>query len=124
MPEARQVIPDARHEPTDIAPGFIWAAAALCLATLCGCALLIVWLYPLSNDRTPPMPLPLYPEPRLQPDPAADLENLRAREMQVLEGTGWVDETRGIAHVPIERAMRQVAREGIADWPVDAQVGR
>ena len=67
MPEAERLIPEARHEPSDIGPGFIWGAAALCLGTLLACALLVLWLYPTSwLDRRVQMPLPRYPEPRLQ----------------------------------------------------------
>ena len=83
MPEAERVIPDARHEPTDIGPGFIWGAAALCLGTLLACALLVLWLYPTSwLDRRLQMPLPRYPEPRLQADPQEDLQRFYAKEMQ------------------------------------------
>ena len=50
---------------------------------------------------------PAFGESRgLQPDPRQDLEQLHAKEMR---GTA--------AHVPIEQAMREVAREGVAGWP-------
>jgi hypothetical protein len=118
MLETERMIPDAEHEPTDIGAGFIWGAAALCLGGLVACALLVLWLYPQSRlDRTLQMPLPLYPEPRLQPDPPEDLQRLHAREMQMLNGTGWVDRGRAVVHVPITQAMREVAQEGIAGWP-------
>ena len=63
------------------------------------------------------MPLPLYPEPRLQPNPQQDMQSFYAHEMQILNGTGWVDKDRGVAHIPITQAMQEVAREGIAGWP-------
>ncbi|HEY3850999.1 MAG TPA: hypothetical protein VGL87_08525 [Steroidobacteraceae bacterium] len=118
MLETERAIPDAEHEPTDIGPGFIWGAVAVCLATLLACALLVFWLYPQSSlDLTLQMPLPLYPEPRLQPDPTEDLQRLEAREMQILNGRGRVDQERAAVHIPIAQAMREVAREGIAGWP-------
>jgi hypothetical protein len=118
MLETERAIPDAEHEPTDIGAGFIWGAVALCLATLLACALLVLWLYPESwLDRSLQMPLPLYPEPRLQPDPTEDLQRFHAREMQILNGSGWVDKERAVVHIPIMQAMREVAREGIAGWP-------
>jgi hypothetical protein len=118
MPDAERVIPDAQHEPTDIGPGFIWGAVALCLVTLLACGLLVFWLYPESRfDRTLQMPLPLYPEPRLQPNPQQDMQSFYGHEMQILNGTGWVDKDRGVAHIPITQAMHEVAREGIAGWP-------
>ena len=67
------------------------------------------------------MPLPLYPEPRLQPDPQADMQRLRSEEMQILNGTGWVDQDRGVVHIPITQAMQEVAREGIAGWPTNRE---
>jgi hypothetical protein len=45
------------------------------------------------------------------------LQRLRAREMQILNGSGWVDKERGVVHIPITQAMREVASEGIAGWP-------
>lgn len=118
MLESERTIPDAEHEPTDIGAGFIWGAVALCLGMLLVCALLVLWLYPQSRlDRTLELPLPLYPEPRLQPNPQADLQRFHAKEMQILNGIGWVDKERAVVHIPITQAMREVAREGIAGWP-------
>jgi hypothetical protein len=34
-----------------------------------------------------------------------------------LNSAGWVDKPHGIAHIPIEDAMREVAAQGIAGWP-------
>jgi hypothetical protein len=122
MLETERAIPDAQHEPTDIGAGFIWGAAAVCLGTLVACALLVIWLYPQTRfDRTLQMPLPLYPEPRLQSDPARDLQRLHAREMKILNGTGSVDKEPAAAHIPITQAMREVAQAGIAGWPVAAE---
>jgi hypothetical protein len=118
MLESERAIPDAQHEPTDIGAGFIWGVVALCLGMLLACALLVVWLYPQSGlDRTLQMPLPRYPAPSLQPDPKGDLQRFHAKEMHILEGTGWVDKEHAVVHIPITQAMREVAREGIAGWP-------
>lgn len=124
MLETEQAIPDAEHEPTDIGGGFIWGAVSLCLGTLLACALLVVWLYPQSRlDRTLQMPLPRYPAPRLQPDPKGDLQRFHAKEMDILDGTGWVDKEHAVVHIPITQAMREVAREGIAGWPAVPEHG-
>jgi hypothetical protein len=122
MPEAERIIPTAQHEPTDIRPTFIWGAVALCSGMLLGCALLVLWLYPTSRlDRTIRMPLPLYPEPRLQPDPEEDQQRFHSEEMHILNTAGWVDKDRGVVHIPIARAMQDVAREGVAGWPADRE---
>lgn len=118
MLETERAIPDAEHEPSDIGGGFIWGAVALCLAALLACALLVLWLYPESTlDRSLPLPLPLYPEPRLQADPPEDWQRSHAREMHILNGSGWVDKQRAVVHIPIAQAMHEVARDGIVGWP-------
>lgn len=123
MPEAERVIPDARHEPTDIGPGFIWGVVVVCLGTLLACALVVLWLYPNSRlDRTLALPLPLYPQPRLQPSPPEDMQKFYAQEMRILEGTGWVNKRAGVVHIPIAQAMHEIAQQGIAGWPAPTGV--
>jgi hypothetical protein len=118
MADVEKIIPNARHEHTDIAERFIWGAAALMFGLLVACALLARWLYPQSLSDTPlTLPLPVYPTPRLQSDPPADMRAFHALEMQQLDSTGWVDEAHGVVHIPIAVAMRIVGQEGIPGWP-------
>lgn len=69
----------------------------------------------LSRTSPPPDPLAasygrkLPPEPRLQTEPILDLEQLRAKEKKQLDSYGWVDQTNGVVHIPIERAMELIA---------------
>ncbi len=60
------------------------------------------------------------PVPRLQVDPAADLRRMRASEDESLESYGWIDKEKGIARIPIERAMELIAGRGL---PTGAQAG-
>ncbi len=67
-----------------------------------------------SADPAPPVLLEAReqeqpPEPRLQTQPEEDLRRLRRAEDAVLDGYAWVDETAGVARVPIERAMEMKA---------------
>jgi hypothetical protein len=118
MADTEKLIPNARHEHTDIGEGFVWVAAALMLALLVACALLARWLYPQSlSDATLTPPLPVYPAPRLQSDPPADMRAFHAQQLRQLDSTGWVDEAHGVVHIPIADAMRIVAHEGIPGWP-------
>ncbi|MCL6508251.1 MAG: hypothetical protein K6T59_14635, partial [Bryobacteraceae bacterium] len=55
----------------------------------------------------------LPPAPRLQVDPATDLENLRKAEAAVLNSYGWVDRKAGIVRIPIDRAMEVLAERGL-----------
>jgi hypothetical protein len=55
----------------------------------------------------------LPPEPRIQANPAADMEALRRQEDAVLTTYGWVDRQAGIARIPIDVAMTQILEEGL-----------
>lgn len=51
--------------------------------------------------------------PRLQVNPARDLEALRKREDELLGSYGWVDREKGVVRIPIERAMDLLVKEGL-----------
>jgi hypothetical protein len=111
-------LPPAQYESQDVGLWLIWGGVPLLLAGVLFCAWLVLWLFPASTvDQTMHLPLPQYPQPRLQPNPREDFATFRAREMQRLNGTGWVDRAHGIVHIPIADAMRKVAQEGVPGWP-------
>lgn len=56
------------------------------------------------------------PAPMLQLNPPADLAKFRAREDDQLDSYGWVDRAKGIVHIPIEQAMKDVAARGLPDF--------
>ena len=64
--------------------------------------------YPLAaqESREPP-------EPRLQTNPRQDLNDLRAREDQLLTSYSWVDKNAGVVRIPIDRAMQLVVERGL-----------
>jgi hypothetical protein len=64
---------------------------------------------PLAVASGPRLP----PEPRLLPHPVEQLRQLRAEENVTLESYGWVDRSKGIVRIPIERAMELVAQKGL-----------
>lgn len=112
--------PTSGHERRDIDPGRVVRFAVGILAfLLVSMAIswgltrgLVAW-----REATSPAPNPIAerlgprqpPAPRLQTEPRADLEALRARDAHVLGTYGWVDRTQGIARIPIERAMALLA---------------
>jgi hypothetical protein len=59
----------------------------------------------------------LPPAPRLQVNPARDIIEHRRAEDRVLSSYGWVDAQKGIARIPIARAMALVAKRGIGARP-------
>ncbi len=118
MADAETTLSDATRETSDVSERFVWGAFALLLGSLVAVVLLVLWIFPSSlPDRTLRPPLPAYPAPQLQPSPRADMQAFYAEEMQRLNGTGWVDRAHGVVHIPIARAMRDIARDGIPGWP-------
>ncbi len=69
-------------------------------------------LAPMGGD-----PAVKFPAPRLQPDPVADLNKFRAREEEILNSYGWVDEANGKVHIPIEQAIDVLAKTGLPTRP-------
>jgi hypothetical protein len=61
----------------------------------------------------------LPPEPRLQVSPARDLQEMRAREDEVLHSYGWVDRQAGIVRIPIARAIDLLAERGLPARPTE-----
>ncbi|HKM89274.1 MAG TPA: hypothetical protein VJX29_01565 [Candidatus Acidoferrales bacterium] len=59
----------------------------------------------------------LPPLPQLQVHPVEDLERLRQQQEKSLDTYGWVDRSRGIVHIPIERAMDLVLERGLPARP-------
>jgi len=115
-------LPSARHEPTDVSPRLIWIGAPALIVVVVALTLLVLALFPGGTiDRTLHLPLPHFPAPELQVNPRGDMESFRAGELRWLNGTGWVDKAHGVAHIPIEEAMRQVEAEGIEGWPAGDQ---
>jgi hypothetical protein len=115
---AEPALPPARYEQADVTFRFLLCGAGVVLGTILLCAFGVMWLYPTSvQDRRLTTALPVYPTPRLQSDPAADLRRFTAQELSSLNSVGWVDKSHGIVHIPIDEAMRRVAAQGIPDWP-------
>jgi hypothetical protein len=65
--------------------------------------------FPLTAEEQPAQP----PEPRLQTNPRQDLRALRAREDNMLHSYGWIDRNAGVAHIPIEDAMKLTVQRGL-----------
>lgn len=83
----------------------------------------------LSAEDPPRSPIPeanepvLPPEPRLQPDPPADMRSLHARETAILHTWGWADEQASTVRIPIERAIDLMAARKLRPALADAPTG-
>jgi hypothetical protein len=116
MPE--RVLPPARYERSDVTTRSALIAFPALLVALLASVLLVRWLYPgTAVDRRLPTALPAYPAPRLQTDPAADMQRFLKDELARLNSRGWDDKAKGEGHIPIDEAMRRIAASGIPDWP-------
>jgi hypothetical protein len=119
-------LPENRHEHRDVN---VWAVYrfGIALAVLCVVSLgLLYGLYVffvnreggrLAHDRVNVDARSLPPLPRLQPAPISDLKEMRAAEDQILNGYGWVDQTNGVARIPISRAIDLLALRGLPVRP-------
>jgi hypothetical protein len=57
----------------------------------------------------------LPPQPRLQDEPARDMEILRAEEDSRLSTYGWVDRAAGVGRIPIDRAIDLILERGLPE---------
>jgi hypothetical protein len=118
MPEEMMSIPAARREKSDVTGMFIILAFTGTLSAIALIALLCWWIFPRSpHAGFIPYPTPEYPPPQLQPSPHQDLVRFYRQELNQLNSVGWVDKQKGIVHIPIDQAMREVAQKGIPLWP-------
>jgi len=76
------------------------------LFALAGSWLLVRALGPAANSVAPAAAIPA---PRLQPAPQQERAAYFAEKEGRLATWGWVDRGAGIAHVPLEEAMRRLA---------------
>jgi len=58
-------------------------------------------------------PAKVFPHPQLQKEPIPDLKAVRDAEEQMLNSYGWVDRQKGVARMPIARAMELLVRKGL-----------
>ncbi len=108
-----------RDDPDISLRGILWAAAGLgALIAVTFAAMYGVFDRLMTREaRLSPPASPLAadygrtepPAPRLQTDPVADLQALRAEERRLLDGYGWVDRAQGTVRIPIARAMELLA---------------
>jgi hypothetical protein len=105
------------HERRDAPPRLLAVLAIGVAAATLFWALILLGIYHDQVLHPRPVTVPAIPAPRLQIDEPRALARHRAAEAKRLNSYGWVDRARGIAHIPIDEAMRRVARQGIPGWP-------
>lgn len=104
-------------ERSDMRVGVIALLAAVVLVYVCIVPFVLARIYRTALGDANRQLAISPPGPNLQLDPPADLATLNAREATQLESYGWVDREKGIAHIPLAQAMKDVAARGIPDFP-------
>jgi hypothetical protein len=63
-----------------------------------------------------------FPNPRLQQNPMAELDQMNKEERRRIESYGWIDRKAGIARIPVDRAIAILARTGLPKVAAPAPV--
>lgn len=111
------------HETTDVRPWSI-GLFALALAVMLAAVLpLVVWMFwqlesmSARHDAAPSQiaSADVARGPRLQSQPAAELQKFREAENQRLTTYRWIDQEHGVVQIPIERAIELLAVRGLPE---------
>jgi hypothetical protein len=125
-----QAGPATGHELSDLSPRnisfFGIGLAALIIFVLFAIYGLMAWLRESAARRAePPSPLSVTraptPGPQLLIEPGRAMKNMRHQEQARLKSYGWIDQEKGIVHIPIERAIDMLAAKGLPARPRQAQ---
>ena len=108
--------PKTAFEPTDWSLGpvaLVYVGALVLLAVSC---FVLIAAYPGSLPDVARTLRIKPPGPRLQTDPARDLQKFRAKEEERLNSYYWIDKEKGVVHIPIDQAMKKLATTGVAGF--------
>jgi hypothetical protein len=117
LSEAPETNEDVAYEPSD------WRIGAIAL-TLLGifmflviAPLVLIVAYPGAVSDVSRKLTTIPPAPRLQTNPAQDLASFEAEQQKRLSSYYWIDKQKGVVHIPIEEAMKELAKKGIDGFP-------
>jgi hypothetical protein len=128
-PHGDLVNENVHHEESDINVRAIITFVVVLTVFTVGIQIAMIGLFKVYNtieSKTEPVVSPLtaapaqvsdFPSPSLQTTPWTDLQKLRASEHDYLNSYGWVDESAGIARVPIDKAKAMLLQKGLPVRP-------
>jgi hypothetical protein len=120
MPEPALRTRRRRHEPGEVdSRAIVVAAAGLAVALIVIAAAALGAHRMLRPDRPAAAPVAAeVPAPRLQSSPASDLRALLRQKNAMLDEYRWIDPSRGVVRIPIDRAMQLlIERQGRGTVP-------
>ena len=132
VPATRLALPDpdapsaaslhAGHELSDADPAVIGKWVLGLFVMIFAIIGLVAWLYATLYARTQAMPVHAIEgtfkyAPKAKNGIDKDWEIIAAETRRRLSGYGWTDRAHGLVHIPIERAMALVTRDGLPARP-------
>ena len=125
-----QIAGSGGYEKSDASPrGLVYFALTIA-AILAATCLSLIWLFkhyektenpgsfvaePFSATR------PLPPPPRIQPNPAVDMQSYWQSQQNLLNTYGWIDRQSGIVRLPVDRAMELLLQRGLPTRAANTQ---
>ncbi|HEX7967197.1 MAG TPA: hypothetical protein VF502_03185 [Stellaceae bacterium] len=109
--------PATAYEREDLRLAVIGLVGVVIFALVLLVPLVLRGAYPSAVEDVDRRQAVVPPAPELQTDPPQDLRKFRAEEETRLNSYGWVDRGKGIVHIPIRQAMKEVAAHGVDGFP-------
>jgi hypothetical protein len=113
----KSVNPNIAFEPSDWPVGPVAILYVGLLLLLVISAFVLIAAYPTALPDVARDLRIAPPGPRLQTNAPTDLRGFRADVERRLNTYYWVDQGKGLVHIPIEQAMKQLVATGIPDFP-------
>jgi hypothetical protein len=99
-------------EPPGIDTRGALIAACVSVALVIGSVVVLRAVYRDYVPNPAPPPTQTFPQPRVQPNEAAELRRLLSAQRTRLTGHAWADHDKTLVRIPIERAMQLIVRKG------------
>jgi hypothetical protein len=111
--DAAANLANTRHEPADADVRTVWRTGAILAAIVAASFVVIAGLLGGFANVTGGKPASQSHVSTQDRSLADQLRQLRLQEQQLLEKYEWVDQTNGIARIPVDRAMEIVSKTGL-----------
>ena len=124
MKSQGQATSATRHEKKDadtlglaMVAAFLLLIVAICFLCVFGLLGVVRRAQTVGSAARAQMTAPgeAFPPSRLQTNPELELKKSREAARTKLNSYGWIDRRRGIAHIPIERAMELAVERGLPE---------